>query len=108
MRAFTPEVLKCFYLLAPGKGLTFQANKLICRVPLDKHTRLVIQVVDDGYAVETKYSEWFDTWPANFDFYIPHFLRLPIDIDLFFYMMWMGVLICDAVVSAVVVGVSDY
>lgn len=30
-------------------------------VPLEKHTRLVVYVVDDEYAVDESYSEWFDT-----------------------------------------------
>jgi LEA14-like dessication related protein/predicted transglutaminase-like cysteine proteinase len=29
--------------------------------PQGKHTRLVVQVVDDGYAADESYSEWFDT-----------------------------------------------
>jgi len=29
--------------------------------PTEKHTRLVVQIVDDGYAVDESYSEWFDT-----------------------------------------------
>lgn len=35
--------------------------RLILEIPLHEHTRLVVQIVDDGYAVETSYSEWFDT-----------------------------------------------
>jgi len=35
--------------------------KLNLRVPLGEHTRLVIQIVDDGYAVDQSFSEWFDT-----------------------------------------------
>ena len=31
------------------------------KVPYAKHTRLVIQVVYGGYAVDRSYSEWFDT-----------------------------------------------
>ena len=30
--------------------------------PLGVHTRLVIQIVYDGYAVDQSYSEWFDTY----------------------------------------------
>ncbi len=30
-------------------------------VPRDKHTRLVVQIVDDGYAVDQSYSKWIDT-----------------------------------------------
>jgi len=29
--------------------------------PLGKHTRIVIQIVYDGYAVDESYSKWFDT-----------------------------------------------
>lgn len=35
--------------------------KLTLQAPLGKHTRLVIQVVDDGRAVDESHSEWFDT-----------------------------------------------
>lgn len=35
--------------------------RLVLNIPLQKHTRLVVQIADDGYAVETSYSEWFDT-----------------------------------------------
>ena len=35
--------------------------KFSLQVPLDKHTRLLIQIVDDDYAVDQSYSEWFDT-----------------------------------------------
>lgn len=31
------------------------------RVPLEKHTRLMTQIVDNGNAVDESYSEWFDT-----------------------------------------------
>jgi predicted nucleic acid-binding Zn ribbon protein len=31
------------------------------RVPSGKHTRLIVQVVYGGYAVDQSYSEWFDT-----------------------------------------------
>ncbi len=31
------------------------------RIPLGKHTRLLVQIVDDGYAVSTSYSTWFDS-----------------------------------------------
>lgn len=30
-------------------------------VPLEEHTRLIIQIADDGYAVDESFSEWFDT-----------------------------------------------
>jgi len=35
--------------------------KFSLQAPLNKHTRLVIQIVDGGYAVDESYSEWFDT-----------------------------------------------
>lgn len=35
--------------------------KFSLQAPLDKHTRLVIQIVEDDYAVDESYSEWFDT-----------------------------------------------
>lgn len=35
--------------------------RLVLNIPLHKHTRFVVQIVDDGYAVETSYSKWFDT-----------------------------------------------
>ena len=31
------------------------------KAPLGKHTRLVIQIADDGYAVDESHSEWIDT-----------------------------------------------
>jgi hypothetical protein len=31
------------------------------QVPLDKHTRIIVQVVYGGYAVDESYSKWFDT-----------------------------------------------
>jgi len=34
---------------------------LFLKPPVDEHTRLVVQIVDDVYAVETSHSEWVDT-----------------------------------------------
>lgn len=34
---------------------------LALQLPLNKHTRLVIQIADNGYAVDQSYSAWFDT-----------------------------------------------
>ena len=34
---------------------------LSLQAPLGEHTRLVIQIVDDGYAIDEARSEWFDT-----------------------------------------------
>jgi hypothetical protein len=31
-------------------------------VPRDTRTRLVVKIVDDGYAVDASYSKWFDTY----------------------------------------------
>jgi hypothetical protein len=31
------------------------------KVPYDKHTRVLVQVVYNGYSVDDSYSEWFDT-----------------------------------------------
>ena len=31
------------------------------RIPSDKHTRITIQVIDEGYAVSESYSEWFES-----------------------------------------------
>jgi hypothetical protein len=31
-------------------------------IPMYKYTRIVVQIVDDGYAVDKSYSEWFDTY----------------------------------------------
>lgn len=44
--------------LGMGNQLT---AKLLLQVPPDKHTRLLVQIVDDGYAVDESRSEWFDT-----------------------------------------------
>ena len=35
--------------------------RLYIRVPLEEHTRLVVQIVMDGYAVDESYSKWVDT-----------------------------------------------
>jgi hypothetical protein len=45
--------------LAPGYSVTLI---VYLTVPRDKHTRLVVQIADDGYAVDTSYSRWFDTY----------------------------------------------
>ncbi len=46
------------FLLAVDQRITI---RFTLQVPLEKHTRLVIQIIDDGYAVDESYSEWFDT-----------------------------------------------
>jgi hypothetical protein len=35
---------------------------LYLTLPSNEHTRLIVQIVDDGYAVDASYSEWFDTY----------------------------------------------
>ena len=44
--------------LAPGYSMTLT---MYLTIPRDKHTRLVVQIAEDGYAVDTRYSKWFDT-----------------------------------------------
>lgn len=52
----------------PQQSLPFQVGvdekvtvSISLRVPYGKHTRLIVQVAYDGYAVDQSYSEWFDT-----------------------------------------------
>lgn len=44
--------------LDPGQKQSFTMN---LTAPRGEHTRLVVQVVYDGFAVDESYSEWFDT-----------------------------------------------
>jgi len=44
--------------LAAGHSIVIS---LTLREPANKHTRLIVNIVDDGLAVDTSYSEWFDT-----------------------------------------------
>jgi len=44
--------------LEPGSATTIG---LVLEEPSDKHTRLIVQIVDDGYAVDDSYSDWIDT-----------------------------------------------
>jgi predicted transglutaminase-like cysteine proteinase len=44
--------------LRPGEKESIIVN---LTAPRDEHTRLVVQIVHDGYAVDESYSEWFDT-----------------------------------------------
>jgi len=37
------------------------AVTLTLKIPPDKHTRLLIQIVDDGYEIDSSRSYWFDT-----------------------------------------------
>jgi len=39
-----------------SKEYTMQLN-----IPEGEHTRLIVQIVDNGYSVDKSYSEWFDT-----------------------------------------------
>ena len=43
-----------------GMNEKITAN-LSLRIPYGKHTRLIIQIIYGGYAVDESYSEWFDT-----------------------------------------------
>ncbi len=47
-----------FFDLPVGQGVT---TKLTLKAPLGKHTRLIIQIIDNDRAVDESYSEWFDT-----------------------------------------------
>ncbi|MFA5367567.1 MAG: hypothetical protein WC333_06785 [Dehalococcoidia bacterium] len=44
--------------LAPDQSITITMQ---LNMPKGEYTRLIVQIVDDGYAVDTSYSEWFDT-----------------------------------------------
>ncbi|MCK5577071.1 MAG: hypothetical protein KAI14_02035 [Dehalococcoidales bacterium] len=44
--------------LAAGHSIVIS---LTLREPANKHTRLIVNIVDDGLAVDKSYSEWFDT-----------------------------------------------
>jgi len=35
--------------------------KLYLQIPFGEYTRLGIQIVDDGYAMDESYSDWFNT-----------------------------------------------
>ena len=47
------------YFTIPAGGST--TVKLTLKIPPDKHTRLLVQIVDDGYAIDSSQSYWFDT-----------------------------------------------
>ncbi|MFC1899720.1 hypothetical protein ACFLXP_05275 [Chloroflexota bacterium] len=53
---WNPEQSELFQLLI-NQNTTVT---LLLKLPTDEHTRLIVQIVDGGYAVETSYSEWFD------------------------------------------------
>ncbi|MFC2021626.1 hypothetical protein ACFLTR_00200 [Chloroflexota bacterium] len=44
--------------LAAGQQVTVGLN---LKVPLDKHTRLIVQIAIDGVLVDEDYTDWFDT-----------------------------------------------
>lgn len=56
-KLWNPQESKIFTLLV-NQQITVQLN---LRVPLGKHTRFVIQIIRDGFAVDQSYSKWFDT-----------------------------------------------
>ena len=45
--------------LTPDCSMTV---RLTLKIPPEKHTRLLVQIVDDGRAVDSSQSYWFDTW----------------------------------------------
>jgi hypothetical protein len=44
--------------LAPDQSITLTMQ---LSIPQGEYTRLIVQIVDDGYSADTSYSEWFDT-----------------------------------------------
>ena len=56
-KLWNPQESKIF-TLPVNQQITVQLN---LRVPLGKHTRFVIQIIRDGFAVDQSYSKWFDT-----------------------------------------------
>jgi hypothetical protein len=56
-KLWNPEQSKTFDLSADERVTV----TLTIRAPSNRHTRLVVQIVDDGYAVDESYSEWLDT-----------------------------------------------
>lgn len=56
-KIWNPVESQVFDLLI-GQGATIT---LTLQAPLGKHTRLVIQVIDNNYAADQSYSDWFDT-----------------------------------------------
>ncbi|MBA7473197.1 hypothetical protein ES707_08532 [subsurface metagenome] len=47
-----------YFDLPSGSSATVRVT---LQIPPDKHTRLLIQIVDDGFAVDSSQSYWFDT-----------------------------------------------
>ena len=44
--------------LGPDQSITITMQ---LDIPEGEYTRLLVQIVDDGYSVDKSYSEWFDT-----------------------------------------------
>lgn len=44
--------------LGPDQSITITMQ---LNIPEGEHTRLIVHIVDNGYSVDTSYSEWFDT-----------------------------------------------
>jgi len=44
--------------LGPDQSITITIQ---LNIPEGEHTRLIVQIVDNGYSVDQSYSEWFDT-----------------------------------------------
>ena len=56
-KLWNPQESKTF-TLSVDQSITV---KFSLRAPLEKHTRLVIQIIYGSYAVDESYSKWFDT-----------------------------------------------
>ena len=56
-KIWNPEESRRFELLVNQKITV----SFILRAPFAKHTRLIIQIIDNNSAVDESYSEWFDT-----------------------------------------------
>jgi predicted transglutaminase-like cysteine proteinase len=54
---WNPEESQHFNL-GPDQSIT---QTLQLSIPEGEHTRLIVQIVDNRYSVDTSYSEWFDT-----------------------------------------------
>ena len=46
------------FTLSPGESNTVDLTLI---APKEKYTRLEVQIISDGYAVDQSYSKWFDT-----------------------------------------------
>lgn len=54
---WNPEESQSFDL-APDQSITISMQ---LNVPKSEYTRIIVQIVDDGYSADKSYSEWFDT-----------------------------------------------